>query len=299
MATFEYPLAAPTLSGNVVSVDLMLQQPTRVTRYLSDLMLKNYFANRIFTPAGGVSGGAVLYTQLTTNDLFPTRDVQNVEPGGEFPLVTFDRPTPLLAQVEKFGGKFFVTDEARDRNDPQLLQQGSMKLANAIYRGIHQRALAVLDAQISALGGGAQTVVGHNWSTVVTAGTSATSASGYPAADFAAVQLLADQKELGVQFDLWIVNPAQLAAIKVLYGNTWFQVLQSWNITMIASNLVPAGTAYVVAEGQVGEQRLEKPLGSESWRENETQRTWIQSDVRPVFYVTNPYSVGKVTGLAG
>jgi hypothetical protein len=299
MPTFEYPLAAPTLSGTVISVDMMLQEPTRVTRYISDLMLKNYFANRIFTNAGGVSGGAVLYDQLTTNDLFPTRDVQNVEPGAEFPIVTFDRQQPLLAQVEKFGGKFFITDEARDRNNPQMLQQGSVKLANAIYRGIHQRALAVLDAQITALGGSAQTLVGHNWSTVVTAGTSATSASGYPAADFAAVQLLADTKELGVHFSLWIVNPAQLAAIKVLYGATWADVLNSWNVSMIASNLVTAGTAYVVAEGQVGEQRLEKPLGSESWREQSTQRSWVQTDVRPVFYVTNPYSVAKVTGLAG
>lgn len=299
MATFEYPLAAPTLSGTVVSVDLMLAEPTRVTRYISDLMLKNYFANRIFTNAGGVSGGAVLYDQLTTNDLFPTRDVQNVEAGAEFPIVTFDRLQPLLAQVEKFGGKFFVTDEAKDRNNPQLLQQGSQKLANAIYRGIHQRALAVLDAQITALGGSAQTLVGHNWSTVVTAGTSATSASGYPAADFAAVQLLADTKELGVEFNLWIVNPAQLAAIKVLYGAGYADVLNSWNIAMIASNLVTAGSAYVVAEGQVGEQRLEKPLSTETEREMKTQRTWVQTDVRPVFYVTNPYSVAKVTGLAG
>ncbi|OBK92381.1 hypothetical protein A5646_03510 [Mycobacterium sp. 1245499.0] len=299
MATFEYPLAAPTLSGTVISIDLMLQEPTRVTRYLSDLMLKGYFANRIFTNAGGVSGGAVLYDQLTTNDLFPTRDVQNVEPGAEFPVVTFDRLQPLLAQVEKFGGKFFVTDEARDRNNPQMLQQGSQKLANAMFRGIHQRALAVLDAQITALSTNAQTLVGHNWNAVVTAGTSATSASGYPAADFAAVQLLADQKELGVQFDLWIVNPAQLAAIKVLYGSTWDDVLRSWGISMIASNLVTAGTAYVVAEGQVGEQRLEKPLGTETWREQATERTWVQSSVRPVFYVTNPYSVAKVTGLAG
>jgi hypothetical protein len=51
--------------------------------------------------------------------------VQNVEPGAEFPLVTFDRPTPLVKQVEKFGGKFFVTDEAKDRNDPMMLQQGA------------------------------------------------------------------------------------------------------------------------------------------------------------------------------
>jgi hypothetical protein len=37
MPTFEYPLSAPTVSGNNITVDLMLNQPTRITRYLSDL----------------------------------------------------------------------------------------------------------------------------------------------------------------------------------------------------------------------------------------------------------------------
>src|SRR3954468_20401276 len=114
MPTFEYPLALPTVSGTTISVDTMLQQPTRITRYLSDLTLRGYWADKVFTPNGGVSGGAVLYNQLLENELFVSagRDVQNVEPGAEFPLVTFDRPVPLVKPVEKFGGKFFVTDEA-------------------------------------------------------------------------------------------------------------------------------------------------------------------------------------------
>jgi hypothetical protein len=55
----------------------------------------------------------------------------------------------------------------------------------------------------------------------------------------------------------------------------------------------------VVASKQVGEMKVEKPLGTESWREEKTERTWIQASVRPVVYVTNPYAVVKVSGLAG
>jgi hypothetical protein len=43
--------------------------------------------------------------------------------------------------------------------------------------------------------------------------------------------------------------------------------------------------------------RVEKPLSTETWREAETQRTWVQSDVRPVMVITNPYGIAKVTGL--
>lgn len=299
MPTFEYPLALPTVSGTTISVDLMLQQPSRITRYLSDLTLRGYWADKVFSPGGGVSGGAILYTQLLSNDLFPTsdRDVQNVEPGAEFPLVTFDRPVPLVKPVEKFGGKFFVTDEARDRNDPMMLQQGTQRLANTISRRLHANAVNTLDAQITALGGSAQTATGNSWSTVVTGGSSQTNASGWPAADFAKVQLLADVKELGVQFDTWILNPAQASSFKIAYGNAWQEVLRDNGITFVVTNRVVAGVAYVIESGQVGQMRLEKALSTETWREQGTQRTWAQSDVRPVFLVTNPFSLAKVTGI--
>lgn len=299
MPTFEYPLGNPTVSGNTISVDTMLNEPTRITRYLSDLTLRGYWADKVFTPGGGVSGGAILYTQLTQNELFVAagRDVQNVEPGAEFPLVTFDRPTPLVKPVEKFGGKFFVTDEARDRNDPLMLQQGAQRLANTINRRIHTNAVAEIDAQITTLGGSAQTATGNDWSAVVTGGSSQTNATGWPAADFAKVQLLADQKELGVQFDTWILNPVNANEFKIAYGNEWREVLEDNGISFVVTNRVTAGTAYVIESGQVGQMRLEKPLGTETWREQATQRTWVQSDVRPVFVITNPYGIAKVTGL--
>ena len=297
MPTFEYPLALPTVSGSNVSVDLMLNQPTRITRYLSDLALRGYWADKVFSPGGGITGGAILYTQLTTNDLFvsSTRDVMNVEPGAEFPIVTFDRPVPLVKPVEKFGGKFFVTDEARDRNDPLMLQQGTQRLANTINRRIHDNAVAELNATITALGGNAQTGSTNNWGTVVTGGSSQTNATGWPAADFAKIQLLADQKELGVVFDTWILNPADASDFDIVYGENAAAVRANHGIRFITTNRVAVGTAYVIESGQVGEMRLEKGLSTETWREQSTQRTWVQSDVRPVFVVTNPYSIAKVT----
>jgi hypothetical protein len=48
----------------------------------------------------------------------------------------------------------------------------------------------------------------------------------------------------------------------------------------------------------VGEQRYEKGIGTEVWRDQATQRSWVQSDVRAVRYVTNPYSIVKLTSIA-
>lgn len=292
-----YPLGGPTVTGSTITVETLLNQPTRITRYLSDITLRNYISPVFFSSPGGVSGGAVIYDQLSLNDLFPTRDVQKVAPGGEFPIVTSDNPTPQVAAVEKHGGKFFVTDEAKDRNDQGVIQREGRKLMNALIRRMDARAVAIVDASLSGLG--SQNIVGLNWNSTVTGGSSQSNASAWPAADFAKVQLLADQQELGVEFDTWVVNPAQAAQLRLVYGSDYQGVLDSNGVTIRASNRVAAGTAYVLAQGQPGELRMEKPLSTETFREPETQRTWVQTDARFVMYVTDPYSVVKVTGLAG
>lgn len=298
MSVTAYPIAAPTASGNNITVSQFINQPTRVTRYLADLSLRGYFAHRVFSTPGGVTGGAVVFDQLSLNDLFSSRDVQNVEPGAEFPIVTSENPTPQVAKVEKYGGKFFVTDEARDRNDVGVIQREGRKLHNTMMQKTDQKAAAVLDAAVTA-NSSTQVIAGINWNNVVTAGTSASSASAYPAADFAKVALAAERAELGAMPTLWIVNPAQKAQFNLVYGPDAQRVLEAYNIEMLASNRIAAGTALVVEPGQVGEIRFEKPLSTETWREQATQRTWFQTDMRPVMYVTNPFSVFKVTGLAG
>jgi hypothetical protein len=103
-----------------------------------------------------------------------------------------------------------------------------------------------------------------------------------------------------VLFDLVLLNPQEYAQLATIYGaQSLQQFLQFINKQLYISNRVPAGTAYFVQEGQVGEMRIEKPLGTETWREPETERTWSQSSVRPVMYVTNPFSILVATGLAG
>ena len=296
-ANVSYPYGIPVISGTTITVDTMLNEPTRVTQALSDITLQNFWADRVFAFPGGVEGGAVVFDQLTINDLYTTRDVQNVEPGAEFPILTIDRPTPLVAQVEKYGGKWFVTDEARDRNNPQQLTQGIQKAANTINRKTHQKLVAILDATITAFGG-ALTMAGTDWTVGTTTATSALTPAGQAAGDLAKAQLVADQAELGVDYNLLIINPLLASELRMLYGDRLAGILSDNGITeLISTNRVTAGQAYLVAEGQVGELRIEKALDTEVWRAPETQRTWLQSDVRPVMYVTNPYSMIKLTGI--
>lgn len=293
-----YPFAAPSVNGSTITVETMLNQPTRITRYLSDITLRNYISPLIFATPGGVSGGAVIYDQLTLNDLFPTRDVQEVAPGAEFPNLTSEDGEPKVAAVEKHGGKFFVTDEARDRNDSGKIQREGRKIMNAMVRRQDARSIAILDAALAQFP--SQTVVASNWNNVVTGGSGQTNAALWPASDIARVQGLADTQELGVEIDTLIVNPSQAVQLRIVYGDDLNDVLETAGIDNLrASNRVAPGTAFALAAQQPGEMRPEKALGTETWREPGSQRTWVQTDARFVSYITDPYSVFKLTGLAG
>jgi hypothetical protein len=296
-APVSHPLGPPTLAGTLMTVDIMLNQPTRVTRMIMDLTLQRFIADRVFASAGGVTGGAVVYDQATMNELYAARDVERVSPGAEFPLLTGVQLIPKVASVEKWGGKVYITDEARDRNNAVLFMRLMRQVANTIVRKINARAIAELNSAVSAFN---QTFVGRNWQTVITAGTNASTASNYPLRDFAQADMIAEVDELGVVFDLVLLNPQEYAQLATIYGaQNLAQFLAFINKQLYISNRVPAGTAYFVQEGQVGEMRIEKPLGTETWREPETERTWSQSSVRPVMYVTNPFSILVATGLAG
>src|SRR3954447_12651873 len=100
-ATVAHPLGPPTIAGTTITVDTMLNQPTRITRMIMDLTLQRFIADRVFASAGGVTGGAVIYDEATVNELYAARDVETIRPGMEFPIITSERQVPKIAPVEK------------------------------------------------------------------------------------------------------------------------------------------------------------------------------------------------------
>ena len=294
-----FPLGPPTIGADgTISVENMLEQPTRITRMIQDMSLQRWLLDRIFTSAGGVTGGAVIYDVPDENDLYSDRDVQRVQPASEFPIVTSSMPVPKMAEVEKWGGKVFITDEARDRNNSAKFTMEIRKLTNTIIRKLNQVAVVVVNAVFTDYP--SHTVPGNNWTTVNIQGSSPTALTLQPIADFAKLDLITEQEELGVSLDYIILNPQEAYRLQLIYGQEWEAVLNLYYPAgHYVSNRQPAGTATVFESGQVGEMRVEKPLGTETWREPKTERTWVQASVRPVMYVTNPFALFRLTGLAG
>jgi hypothetical protein len=290
------PLGPPTITGTQFSIDIALQNPTRViTPMVLDLTRQRFFVDRVFASAGGVTGGAVIYDVVVYPDLYADRDVQRVEPGSEFPEVAFSRRAPAAAIPEKWGGKFRFTDEARDRNQIGEFTRAMRQLSNTIVRKINQRGVQILESFVAA---NSRTVTGVSWGSVNTTFASGSNWPLFPARDFAKADLVAEQEEMDMDYNLWILNPNEMFNLEGIYGDKLGALLDSYDIDIFVTNRITAGTAYAVAEGQVGEMRIEAPLTTETWRDpNGKQQTWVQSSVRPLMYANNSFAVLKFTGL--
>lgn len=290
------PLAPPTFSGTEFRVDIALKNPTRVvTPMVLDLTRSRFFVDRIYTSAGGVTGGAIIYDVVVQPDLYADRDVQRVEPGTEFPIVSFSRRAPSAAVPEKWGGKFYYLDEARDRNDIGEFTRAMRQLGNTITRKINQRGVQILEAFITA---NSRTISGVSWGSVNTTYAAGSNWPLYPQRDFGKARLQAEQEEMGMTYGLWIINPAEMFSLEGVYGEKLGALLASQGVSLYVTNRVAAGTAYAVAEGQVGEIRIESPLQTVTWRDpNGKESTWVQSSVRPAMFANNAFAVLKFTGL--
>lgn len=294
-----YPLGAPVVSNNQITVDLMYKQPGRITKRLSDLTKQKFIAPELFGQANTTtSAGAIIYDVITINELYAKNDVEQRGPSDEYPIVQGERGEPKVAKSEDWGGKFWMTDEAIRRNDAVAMDRLTSQLGNTIVRKVNQRTVAVLDAVIDSLGG-AGVIVGNDWSTAELTGTSPTPSADRPFADLLSAQLAADVEELGYEYNVWIMNPQEYFNLRVVYGPDVYAMLSEAGISIFTSNRVTAGTAYAAVRGGVGFLGYEQMMSTETWREPATKKNWVQSSVLPILGVTDPFAVKRITNLAG
>src|SRR3954453_13504529 len=105
---YTYPPAAPSLSGDVETINRFLASPTLVQRRLRTLAEQRYISDAILTGRFTASGDAVLYEtgETITSDEAP----RAVAPGAEYPLVGVSPGTASLAKTVKWGQDTFITD---------------------------------------------------------------------------------------------------------------------------------------------------------------------------------------------
>lgn len=292
-----YPPGAPTVDGQGrITIEQFLKQPSRVQKVITDLTAQRFIAERIFSP-GDAQGGAVIFDQVVGTDLFTARDVQSIEAGSEFPIVTSGEAIPKVAAVTKWGGAGLLTYEAVRRDSRPTLNNELTKLRNTIVRKIDTVAIAALDAAPI------QPQVGTSWSNAST---------GNPVLDLAVARSLIDDADMGYTADTVLINPAQYVSLvsnpkvynalprEAAAGNPIIngQLNGFMGFKWYVTNRVPAGTAYVLSSMMAGSLRDELPLYSRVVEQPERERYLIMAARVTVPIVTDPKAVVKLTGLA-
>lgn len=286
----------PELNGRRLTVDVALNQPTRIAYRIAKLADSQILLPKFFRTLGApLQGGGMLYSVLQASDFF-TSDIEKRTVRSEYRVVEGVDPEPTLAKVEDWGGKFQIGEEEIRRNDTNYLDQQATQLANTIARKLDVRAMATLEAAVT----GSNVITGHSWEALVTVGPegSLTPSGSLPTADLSAAQLASDLQELGVTHNLLVLHPTQAHRLRVAYGDKLQAMLDSAGVGLFVNPRITPGVGWAIESGQVGTVGFESVLTVDTWQDKATRSWWVQAYVVPAFGVDRPFAAKKITGLA-
>jgi len=142
-----YPPAPPTLSGDVESINRFLQSPTLLTRRLRTLLENRFISDSLLTGRYTLQGGAVLFEQ--SESIYADRAVEQVAPGGEYPLSGVTSGLAAIAAAAKWGQDSLVTDEAIKRLMLDPVTRAILKLVNNLVQKVDQVTLAAIASAVT------------------------------------------------------------------------------------------------------------------------------------------------------
>ena len=147
MSTLTHTAGAPSTTKNTITVSRALKDPTRLAQRIVPETVK-FLSDELFRQ-GTTDSGAVIYNEASVEGQYPSRgDVQQIEPGGVYPMVDIDEGGDKVALSTKHGAGYKVTEEAEKRNQANVVQKGNLKVRNALLRQDAARCLAAFESKV-------------------------------------------------------------------------------------------------------------------------------------------------------
>lgn len=144
-----YPPAAPTLSGDLLTIHRLLQNPTYLQRRLRTIAEMRFVADQILTQRLRTSGGAIAYE--TSEPITNSRAIESVAAGAEYPRDAPADGTAALAKVSKWGQAVQLTDEKLKRSVymGDELNRTLRKTANTVIQKIDRLTTAAVGSAVT------------------------------------------------------------------------------------------------------------------------------------------------------
>lgn len=301
-----YPPAAPTISGDNITISRFLNSPALVQRRLRTLAENRFIADVLLSGRYQTSGGSLLYEQ---NEGIYTADApEGVTAGAEYPKSSAAPGPAALAAVTKWGQDVPITDEHVSRYGRRAVDVALLKVTNYLTRQVDTIALAAIAAAV----------------TKTLAATAAWNAAGRDILldiNLASAQVTAS--DMGYEADTLVTTDAGWARItsdpNIIAGLTRESgqaptmigtVPVIGGLRILASNNLPTGIKALVLDstmlGGLAYERIESPEysgdpanGVESYtrRDPDANDQWIVRGRRPVVpVVQEPDAAVAITG---
>jgi hypothetical protein len=124
----QFPPGAPTLSGDVLSVNRFLKDTPWVLRALRDIANEQFVADKLLTSQFYTESGSIGYEQ--TESIYADRAPKAVPPGGEYPITPIGTGPASTANVVNWGNDVLITDTAIRRFRFPVVGRSFRKLLN-------------------------------------------------------------------------------------------------------------------------------------------------------------------------
>src|SRR5215203_1109582 len=139
-----FPPGGPTLTGDQLAIHRALQSPEYIRRRLRTFRELRFVSDRMLTSRLRTAGGAIVWETGEPN--VTDRTPESVAPGSRYPYANTPTGTASLAQVQKWGQKVLLTDEAIKRNvyPGQEVDKQLRKVVNTIISQVDALAMSAL-----------------------------------------------------------------------------------------------------------------------------------------------------------
>lgn len=155
-----YPPAAPTLSGDILTISRFLNSPALVQRRLRTLAEARFISDSLLTGRYETAGGALLYEQ--TESIYTAKPPEAVNAGAEYPRSPAAPGPAALAAVTKWGQDVPVTDEHVHRYGRRAVDVALLKITNYLVRQVDTTCMTLIGAAVPV---GNQITQAGSWAT--------------------------------------------------------------------------------------------------------------------------------------
>lgn len=291
--TITYPGGAPAVDGRRITVDGLLKNPTFLAkRIVPD---SRVFLTELLFRQGTTDSGAVVYNVARTEDAYPNKgDVQYVEPGAEFPMIDFSEGENRVATAQKTGGGYIVTDEARERNNTDVIAKGNVRVRNALLRQDAARLLASFRGAVEQTNSTAAWTVAKAMRTDVREAVAQIRRTQLGYNPDTVLISPETETDLLLLDELQNLAPRENVALNPLYSRG----LSGWlGMNWVVNEYLPADEAIILQTGMTGVNITEKPFTLSVVRQGTRERDVVIASRRGMPIVDEPQSALIIKGV--